>query len=497
MIKSKVEELEVNDNFELINKNIDYSKYIKPKRKFLEFSFKKIFISLASVASIILIMIVVFNTRSVSSQFNETKRYRVQASAEQINAEWSDIHNQMNDGMNDFINKLEIFSNKLTVSIFNELLENNQLNLSTYDNYCISPVSIYMGLAMAIECAKGETRDEMLNAVGVTYEEVVRFTKYLYDLCNEEEKEKTFSGNKTMYFEHLANSIWVDEQAVLKPEGLERLSTIFHSATYQAPFKNNTKSASKAVNDYITRMTGGLVKPNIEYNPMTAFMLVNTYYLKDMWQKEGKELSYSDDVYSFIEYDNDVEEVRLLKGKYADGKAYESVNYRAFYIRTYYGNILTFVVPKDGYTINDIYTIENMNNISNIEYVTQDLILEEEYFTRCLFPKFEAGFNGDIKDVLIDEFGVKKLFTQANLTNIMDETYIDTYCMGYNHQTNLKVDEIGIEGSAATEIPMFGATSPGQPLNPVYLDFVVDRNFIFNLTDSYGNPLFTGVIMEI
>ena len=42
--------------------------------------------------------------------------------------------------------------------------------------------------------------------------------------------------------------------------------------------------------------------------------------------------------------------------------------------------------------------------------MNEDLILEEEYYTRCFFPKFEASFNGDIKEVLMNNFGIEKLF---------------------------------------------------------------------------------------
>ena len=83
----------------------------------------------------------------------ETKKYRVQPSSEQINADWFEIHNQMNDGMDEFVNKLEVFSNKLTVSLFYDLLEKNQLNLSSYENYCISMLDFCILRSIIIHAA--------------------------------------------------------------------------------------------------------------------------------------------------------------------------------------------------------------------------------------------------------------------------------------------------------------------------------------------------------
>ena len=54
---------------------------------------------------------------------------------------------------------------------------------SEYDgigNFAVSPVSVYMALALAAECASGETREELLSALGVSYEHLQSDFAYLY-----------------------------------------------------------------------------------------------------------------------------------------------------------------------------------------------------------------------------------------------------------------------------------------------------------------------------
>ena len=80
------------------------------------------------------------------------------------------------EGYEEFIEKLDLFAAKLTYEIY---ADSNKRS-----NICISPVSVYMALALATECANGETREEILNAVGVTYDEVKNFTKVLYAFSN-------------------------------------------------------------------------------------------------------------------------------------------------------------------------------------------------------------------------------------------------------------------------------------------------------------------------
>ena len=62
--------------------------------------------------------------------------------------------------------------------------------------------------------------------------------------------------------------------------------------------------------------------------------------------------------------------------------------------------------------------------------------------------------------------------------------------------TKLRVDEEGIEGAAATVLPIVGESGPDS-YKEICLDYVVDKNFIVIVTDSYDVPLFSGVIYDI
>ena len=395
-----------------------------------------------------------------------------------------------------FLEKLDAFANKLTIETFYDKLNKGELDLSSTDNYCISPISVYMALAMAIECSNGNTRNEILSAVGVTYEEVAKFTEYLYTIANNERcrTDGITNAKKLMYFEQLANSIWIDEKVELKPVGLENLANLYHCSSYHAPFSTDKKSASKAVNDYIKEMTKGLIDPKTEYSKDTLFLLINTYYIKDVWNDEGDDLSFTKDKYDFKEYDNDIEKINLLEGYYKSGKVFEGIKYKQFYTETDNGNSITFVVPNDGVNIKDVYTLENLNTITSTKY---QVVNEEEklcYQTRCLFPEYKTEFDGDLKDVFKEKLGVKVLFEHADLSNITDE---DVYCEGIYHKTKLIVDKTGIEGAAVTIMAMCAEAAPDETYTKVYYDFVVDRDFIFIMKNRYDITLFSGIITEI
>ena len=122
------------------------------------------------------------------------------------------------------------------------------------------------------------------------------------------------------------------------------------------------------------------------------------------------------------------------------------------------------------------------------------------HLTKSLFPKFEAEYDDDIKNILLNEFNIKSLFgveSVCDFSNVLQD--VDVYCSSVIHKTKLKVDEVGIEGAAVT-VMMFEPESAGpgeDPIKYVYHDYIVDKSFGFILTDSRDITLFSGVVNKI
>lgn len=524
-IKDKVNDLEVKDNFEAINENIDYSKYVKVKTPFYRRKlFPRLIGGLSTLICILVIVLVIgfgdFDVNEGSNapkpnspeapetfepgeesaptldsskpneilpsfNYENNKPYLLFVAKEKANISKFREYSQVE--LPAFLNKINSFASKLTVELYNDSSKNKN------ENYCISPVSIYMGLAMAIECSNGNTRDEILNAVGVTYEEVEKFTEYIFSVTNREEYSE--DDETLFYCQKLANSIWINEDIELKKNGLERLSNLYNCSSYYTPFTTNNENASKAVNDYIKEMTNGLISPDSNYDPSTMFLLINTYYLKSNWNSASKELKYTEEKYSFTEYDKDIKEINLLQGYYNEGLVHETDTYRQFYTKTTNGIVLKFIVPKNGYSINDIFTYETLKEVNNTNYTIFNHEEKLWYFTRCLFPEFTAKYKGDVAKTLMD-MGIRDLFRKADFTNVTDDP---VYCSEVYHEAILNVDKMGIEGAAATNMKAGAAAEPDY--TKVYFDFVVDRDFIFIVSNGTGTRnkvmLFSGVVKEI
>ena len=402
--------------------------------------------------------------------------------APKISANYNDYRS---DGYVEFLDKLSAFSAKLTAEVY--------ADTASTGNFVISPVSVYMALALATECSAGETRDQILNAVGVTYEEVQNFTRYLYACCNAEYKSNGLVSQISAA-EELSNSIWVDDNATLTESGINNLATNYNCDMFSVDF--GSSEAEKAIRAYIKDKTHGLIDSAPNLSPKTLITLINTFYLKDIWNPDGDKLSFTESTYDFVNADGSITTTKLLRGYYNNGKVYEGDRYRTFFTTTEHNFKIKFIVPTDGHTIDEIFTTENIYTVDSLaDYGHVDDENRLLHHTRVFFPEYKASYDGDIADTLIEDFGIEDLFDvdKCDFSNITDEPLV---CDGVVHKASLEVNRRGIEGAAVTYIPMAGAAGPGEYEN-VYHDFVIDRAFGFILTDSYGTVLFSGVINTV
>lgn len=391
------------------------------------------------------------------------------------------------EGYNEFKEKLVEFSAALTDKIYKEYGQN--------ENIVISPISIYMALALACECANGETRQEILDAVGVTYEEVSNFTKILYAYANVDYNAYTLAATKQVVaYQELTNSIWLDDSVPFVEDGVNKLASEYNCDVFKASFKNG--DAEKLINRYIKEKSRGLLEGDVDFSPETYFVLMNTYYLKEIWNEWGKDLKFTDSKYDFTNNDGSIKSEKLLIGYYQDGKAYEGEGFTSFFTDTDHGFSIYFFVPDDGYSINDIFDTENISTVLQLKnWGAVDDENMQYHYTRVLFPEFEADFSQDIESVLNKDFGIRKLFdkNECDMSNVSVDP---VYCEGVIHKASLKVDKSGIEGAAVTIMPAAGASGP-PPYEKVYHDYAVDRAFGFVITDSYGTVIFSGIINSI
>lgn len=360
-------------------------------------------------------------------------------------------------------------------------------------NFAVAPVSVYMALSLAAECASGETQNELLNALGLTNDQLQSGFATLYSSLVAEYKDDLGKISGRL---ELSNSIWMDDNATAKRECVDVLAEKYFCYPYQTDFDGNNDGANRAIREFVKRRTHGLIDKDFNIGEYTLFTLINVMYLKDVWNEYGRDLGFASGQYSFVHGDGSVTSTQLLSGYYNRGRAVETETYRHFYTQTEHGYKLKFIVPKDGYTVADVFDADTLRSVNEIdEYNADDKENKIHYSTRCLFPEFEADFDKDVLGILKNSFGINNLF-DAYGCNFSNMTSDSVYCSKVQHVTSLTVDRKGIEGAAVTVMPMATESGPDGWENK-YEDFVMDRAFGFVLTDRYDTVLFCGVVSDL
>ncbi len=394
---------------------------------------------------------------------------------------WSDIYN--NQEFISFRNAMNDFGASISEKIIDKEAKDD-------DNFVVSPLSIEMALSLAASASNGETRNEITNALRVTYEELNKNYKNFFNHIHRSYKDMF---GKTEYELSLCNSIWIDKNIQFKDSGLDTLRDDYYCYSYQSDFRD-LKATKEAMKDFINQKTKGLLSPDLDLSPETIFVLMNVLYLKDLWNPNGSDLPRASEDIKFTNYDKTISNKRLLVNKYVNGRALHTDNYSAFYTVANRGTRLYFIKPN-GKSVKGIFTYDNIKNVISDKFIFQDDEKMEEYHTRCIFPEYEANGDIDILEILQRDCHINKLFdfAQCDFSNVVN----GNACIeGVKQVAKLKVDKKGIEGAAVTYMPAAGAAGPG-PYTLVYEDFIVDQAFGFVVTDYNGNIIFTGTTNSI
>ncbi len=373
------------------------------------------------------------------------------------------------------------------------------------DNIAVSPISAFMVLGMAAESANGDTQKEILEALGLTYEELETLAPILNNDMNRilSESVDEFGGklenseNMPKNIVKSVNSIWACDRIHYNDQGLAKISTDFYSDIFRTDFKSG--EGNKLMNSYIKNETRGFLDINLDVPPSTVMALMNVLYIKEIWNQSGNDLIETKDEYEFSNTDKTIRKGKLLNGYYHSGRALVAEKFRKFYTVTNSGYKLTFLVPNDGYSASDIYNVECLGLNTPYTYSEDNKI----FHTRCFFPEFKTEFFESIKGS-VQKLGIKQFFTDGGCDFSSLVASIDNapgvYCSDVKQAAKFEVQKSGIEGAAVTVATMEAATSPGpdaKVYEDVYEDFIVDRAFAYTFEDPYGNVIFTGVVNKI
>lgn len=375
---------------------------------------------------------------------------------------------------------------------------NNSLN-SSKKNAAYSPASIYYALSMLTKVVGNNDKEKLLPVLGATEEELNAYLPSLFRACN-----RTFvTDGVTLGKERVDNSIWLDDRFDFNPNIVNDLGDTYFTSLFAGNFEENSYGMNRSISDYVNKTTEGLLSPAYDFDRSTAFVLLNTLYFQDVWNREGLPLSKAGKD-TFLSYDGESKSLDYYYTYFANGKVHEAEKYVSMFTTTYNGFKIDFMMPKDGVSVDELFTEEMLREHENINYVSKEIDEENtdsdnvryvEYYTRFKLPEFEAAFDSDIVSCIYDTYGINGITDFYDFVTPKGRPYEGFAINQIIHSTKVEVKKDSIKGAAATATDV----KPGSALPPrrVYADLVIDRPFVYTIKDSLGIKLFEGVVYNI
>jgi len=369
------------------------------------------------------------------------------------------------------------FSSDSTAEILIETPDGNGA-----ENTVFSPLSVYMALSMAAECADGKTRDELLAALSVNDIGELR------DVNESLFRSLSFDDYNT--YCKVANSVWLNNKWELDSRTLKTIADKYYAVSFSKDFSD--PKVPSEISDWIYTNTSGKLRPMIEINSPESEILriINTVTFKEKWKSEFSKPSPD----KFNLRDGSVLECDFLHREqlYSTVKIGFAENFMKYAVGMQDNYQMNFILPDEGTDINDI-----VSDKSAMHDIYSDSIEYQDRGIRFAVPVFDISSKFSLIDAskrlgMIDAFNPY----EGNFTNIIDyeKNNIEAaFISEITHEATVKIDEKGCEAAAYTLIGM-SATGCLPPPSEDPVDFILDRPFFWYISDNYGTPLFSGII---
>ena len=345
------------------------------------------------------------------------------------------------------------------------------------ENKNLSPVSVYLALAMAAEGAQGETQAELLALMGEQSIEDLRKSAeaMLHSLPAAGE-----TGELA-----LANSFWLgkqDETVTFREAYLKTLSGSYGAEAYAVRFGD--PATGERIAAWIREKTRDKIQPSKDatsFDADTIAVLINTIYLKDGWR-----MPFNEDLTEkgiFHEPEDRTRQVMYMHRKDTNATVVRGDGYLRYALPLNELGSMVFVLPDEGVSLESLLgSAERIDALlSGGEQISADVDL--------MVPKFGFQDRTDLIDIL-RSLGVHTCFTGAADFSAMTDT--PAHISRALQESYVGVDENGVTAAAYTMIAF--AKSAAIPVEREKVDFHLTRPFLYAVESQDGTVLFIGTV---
>ncbi len=343
-------------------------------------------------------------------------------------------------------------------------------------NEVYSPISLYAALGMLTELTEGQTKQQVMDLLGVSGNEALRqWTQTLWRQLYRDEKDSAL---------WLGNAAFLNGNMAFHKEPLDVLAEDYYASSYQLPM--GTSRADKAIAAWLDQQTNDLLTGDtgaIKTKESDLLRLYNTIYYKAAWRTAFFEGATKQDIFTAAdgtEQRTDFMHISIEGEGVSRGDGYRCAS---LYLKD--GGRMTIYLPDEGVTVEELL---QRKNILNEVLSVVDAVVRVDWSV----PKFDIHASLELNDAL-QALGVTDAFDKAaaDFTPLTDTGAVVSSVM---QAARVRIDEEGMEATAYTEIIVEPTAAEPPPCSEEEMN--LNRPFLFAIWKD-GAPLFVGTVQTM
>ena len=347
------------------------------------------------------------------------------------------------------------------------------------ENLFFSPYSISLALAMAYGGARGETEEQMAEALHFTLPR-----ERLHPAFNLLDLEITSRTEQEGVELRVANALWGQLDHRFLQEYIDLLSENYGAEIHLVNFQSTPEPCRERINGWVRERTEGKIEgllPPDSVTSDTRLVLTNAIYFKAKWHWQFDPQLTHDGPFKLL--DGGEVTVPMMELEEAGLGYTRGEGYQALYLPYVGGGLGMVILLPD---LERFLDFEQELDREKLDGILDEL---EGHNIHLIMPKFSfvAGFS--LKDKL-SSLGMPLAFSEradfSGMDGERDLKIDDAY-----HEAFVKVNEQGTEAAAAT------GTEMGMITAIDIIEVRVDHPFIFLIHDrETGTILFMGRVLN-
>lgn len=360
-----------------------------------------------------------------------------------------------------------------------DIIENNNafaLNLFSqmkgFDSKVVSPMSVSYLMGMLANGADGQTRQEIMKAIGcekVSLRDLNEFYQMLIARANHFDKATTIN---------IADYIALNCHYQLKDGFASTMQNYYKAGVESLDFSK--ASTLKRINRWCSDHTDGMIPKIIEQVDADAVSyIMNAIYFNGTWTDKFD--TRQTKLENFQSYTRDIKKTQMMhrngKYQYMDNADFAAVNLP-------YGNgsySMTVILPNRGKSIDEVMAGLDAKKVSELGRSMDECVVDLK------LPRFTISQETSLNDI-ISKLGAPTMFTSgADFSNFASGN------LSISKMLQKAKIEVSEEGTKASAVTMAMVAMTALRPEPRKVEFHANRPFIYMITEqSTGAILFMG-----